>query len=129
LAVFSRRSSAPQVSGGYQSFREYVREDFSECCAYCLLHELLAGGRDNFELDHFRPKSRFPELIDNFFNLYYSCHVCNLFKGNAWPSEVMTKLGYRFVDYCRQSFSEQFRQEADGSWTPLTAGSRNPSRR
>lgn len=38
---------------------------------------------DNFELDHFKPKSdeRFASLAADYYNLYYSCHVCNHYKG------------------------------------------------
>lgn len=69
MAVFIRCQRAPKVKGDHTEFRPFVREDFSEGCAYCLLHELLAGGPRNFELDHFRPKSflRFAALIADFF--------------------------------------------------------------
>lgn len=88
MSVFSRRETAPPPSDRSR-YRSLVREDFSECCAYCLLHEFLAGGASNFEIDHFRPKSLFADLIDDYFNLYYSCHVCNQYKGAAWPSEEL----------------------------------------
>lgn len=77
MAHFSRTVPAPAFPGGYTAFRAYVRQDFRQCCAYCLLHEFWAGGEDNFELDHFRPVSRFPDLERDFYNLYYACHVCN----------------------------------------------------
>lgn len=122
MAVFTRRPVAPTVKGDYTKFRPFVREDFSECCAYCLLHELLAGGRRNFELDHFRPKSlpQFAILIKDFFNLYYTCHVCNNLKGKAWPSPEAEALGYGFVDLCRDVFSTHFKEEETGHWQSLT---------
>ncbi len=119
MSVFSRRKTAPLPSD-LPRYRSLVRDDFSECCAYCLLHELLAGGASNFELDHFRPKSLFPDLIDDYFNLYYSCHVCNQYKGATWPSAELAENGYGYLDFCRESFSTHFREEADGSWVPLT---------
>src|SRR4030095_2488898 len=61
-SIFSHRSPTPMTTQDYRRFRPYIREDFNECCAYCLLHELLAGGTENFELDHFKPKSRYPDL-------------------------------------------------------------------
>ena len=120
MSVFSRRKTAPPPAEASR-YRSLVREDFSECCAYCLLHELLAGGASNFEMDHFRPRSRFPDLAKHYFNLYHSCHVCNQYKGAAWPSAELAERGFGFLDFCQESFSDHFREKADGSWEPLTS--------
>ena len=87
MAVFCRRETPPGPFQHYSAYRPYVREDFSECCAYCLLSEFLRAGLENFELDHFRPKSlpEFAHLVNDFYNLYYACHPCNHIKGNRWP--------------------------------------------
>ncbi len=119
MSVFSRRQTSPTPPNP-SSYRSLVRQDFSQCCAYCLLHELLAGGASNFELDHFRPKSLFPSLAEDYFNLYYSCHVCNQYKGASWPSAELSRMGFGFLDFCQESFSEHFRERADGVWEPLT---------
>jgi hypothetical protein len=93
-----------------------------ECCAYCLLHELLAGGEDNFELDHFQPHSAFGELSwpQDFYNLYYSCHVCNHYKANSWPKPELLREGYRFIDPCRDNFSDHYQADQGGKWVPVT---------
>jgi hypothetical protein len=121
-SIFSRRRVAPATSIRAHKLRQYVAEDFLRCCAYCLLHERLAGGEDNFELDHFRPRSReeFAALIQDFFNLYYSCHVCNHYKASTWPAEELMAQGYRFVDPCKDDFTTHFSAEPDGTWRPLT---------
>ena len=120
MAVFQRRSTAPAVKGNYRQYLRFVREDFSECCAYCLLHELLAHGRENFELDHFRPRSKFPEFANDYFNLYYACHVCNLLKRDFWPTNDQEATGYHFIDFCGESFSTHFMDTIDGFLVPLT---------
>ena len=123
MSVFERREEPPFLNtGDYTLYRPYVREDFSECCAYCLLHEIVAAGKDNFELDHFRPKSNplFASLADDFYNIYYSCHVCNHYKGSSWPNAELIDAGYHFVDLCRERFSAHFNETADGTWVPLT---------
>lgn len=117
--IFSCRSSAPISTRDYRRFRPYVREDFSECCAYCLLPEILAGGEANFELDHFRPQSIFSHLIHDFRNIYYSCHVCNNTKRDTWPSQQLRDAGYRFVDPCYDDFSTHF-TASDGQWQPIS---------
>ncbi|MFZ0771003.1 MAG: hypothetical protein WCA49_22865 [Candidatus Sulfotelmatobacter sp.] len=103
-------------------YRAEVREDFCECCAYCLLPELLAGGQDNFELDHFHPKSRPARIRDvhDFYNLYYSCHICNHYKANSWPTAALEAIGCRFVDPCGEEFTQHFQPERRGTWSPLT---------
>ena len=122
MPIFVRRKPNPPEEMDYTKYRELVREDFRECCAYCLLHETLAAGKNNFELDHFRPKSlpEFASKHNDFYNLYYSCHVCNHTKGQRWPNNRLRKRGYRFVDPCKENFSKHFREEADGTWTPIT---------
>lgn len=122
MAHFTRTRPAPKVKGGYAKFRSYVRFDFTAQCAYCLLHEMWAGGEKNFELDHFRPKSRpeFKHLINDFYNLYYCCHVCNKNKRATWPPPAYRAKGIGFVDLCRDNFSDHFRELPDGRWEPLT---------
>ncbi len=122
MPVFLRRQMPPPRANDYTKYQPFVREDFRECCAYCLLHEIIAGGEANFELDHFRPKSlpEFASLANDFYNLYYSCHVCNQYKGWKWPNNELSEKGFRFIDFCNESFFDHFREEPDGSWTPLT---------
>ena len=122
MSIFSRRSLDPGPLSPYSKYRPYVREDFEECCAYCLLHEVAASGTDSFELDHFRPKSHpiFSHLTTDFFNLYYACHVCNKYKSNRWPKKELLDLGYGFLDPCQQTFSEHFEETNDGVWLPQT---------
>jgi len=120
VPYFRRTTPAPVVTGGYQAYRPYVRADFREQCAYCLLHELWAGGDSNFELDHFRPKSLFPREENDFYNLYYACHPCNRTKWGHWPPTELRARGIQLVDLCRDDFVTHFREEPDGTWTALT---------
>ena len=122
MAVFRRRGSPPGPFKHYSAYRPFVREDFEECCAYCLLHEILAAGQESFELDHFRPRSLpgFAALAHDFYNLYYTCRPCNLLKGNAWPDHSLEAAGYGFLDLCAETFSAHFQEESDGSWLPLS---------
>jgi len=127
VAHFSRTVPAPEVigSGGYTLFRPFVRHDFSQCCAHCLLHEFWAGGEHNFELDHFRPVSRFPGRERDFYNLYYACHVCNQTKRDHWPSPDLQQRGVHLVDLCRDDFGQHYRlREEDGVLEPLTEAAR-----
>jgi hypothetical protein len=121
---FTRTKPAPSISDGYQEFRPYVRNDFQQTCAYCLVHELLAAGEENFELDHFKPASKCKALRDDFYNLYYSCHPCNHIKRAKWPDDRLIDKGVGFVDLCKDDFENHFRELADGCWEGLTESAR-----
>lgn len=74
-------------------FRADLTTTFSDLCAYC---EAVCKG----EVDHFRPKSRFPELVYEWSNWLIACHDCNHAKGDKWPAS-----GY--VDPCAESTSKR----------------------
>jgi uncharacterized protein (TIGR02646 family) len=38
------------------------------------------------EVDHFRPKSRFPKRVYEWSNWVFACHDCNLSKLEKWPA-------------------------------------------
>ena len=96
---FQRRENIPKFTK-YQDYRPYLREDFLQHCAYCTGHEDEMGEEEHFEIDHHRPMSRFPALINEYSNLYYSCHGCNRrgAKGSKWPSDDLYEAGFRFFD-------------------------------
>ncbi|HEY6807126.1 MAG TPA: hypothetical protein VI306_26355 [Pyrinomonadaceae bacterium] len=71
-------------------------------------------------MDHFRPKHRFPELLNDFYNLYYSCHPCNHIKRDSWPPPALEQQGIYFVDLCKEDFATHFSIEKDGEWSGLT---------
>jgi hypothetical protein len=106
--------------GHYRSFRRFVREDFRETCAYCLLEELLAGGEENFELDHFRPQVLFPDRVNDYYNLYYACHPCNRIKHGKWPSPELEQRGIGLLDLCADNFDMHFQELLEGTWAGRT---------
>jgi len=99
---FARRIGSIPNFVDYQDYRPYLREDFLRHCAYCTGHEDEMGGEDHYEIDHHRPKSRreFSHLVNDYGNLYYSCHGCNRkgAKGDNWPSDELYNAGFRFFD-------------------------------
>ncbi len=118
VSIFSHRLPTPSENN-YAKYRSYIREDFNECCAYCLRYEIFAGGEESFELDHYKPRSKYPELVHQYTNIYYSCHVCNQRKWSHWPSDELDSKGYRFVDTCKENFSTHF-EDNDGYWNPIS---------
>ena len=89
----------------WRDFHDDLERVFYGLCAYC--EEICKG-----EVDHFRPKSRFPELVYDWSNWLFACHDCNQAKGGKWPVE-----GY--VDPC--AYSESAHPEQYFDFDVLTA--------
>src|ERR1051326_71437 len=114
---FNRSQRVP-LFRNYQKYRPFLRTDFVSHCAYCTGHETEVGGEDHFDIDHFKPKPKFPKLINVYTNLYYSCKGCNKngAKGEHWPSSALQKAGYRFFDPCGENaYVKHMRETRAGS--------------
>ncbi|MBY7025164.1 MULTISPECIES: hypothetical protein [Clostridium] len=55
--------------------RNFKRENNIEICPYCDIDTTISVS--NNEVEHFLPKSKFPFLSMNAYNLIPSCHTCN----------------------------------------------------
>jgi hypothetical protein len=65
-----------------QSFRPWLRDEFSFRCVYCLIREQWGKQFGEFDLEHFVPVSQSQDSSLDYDNLLYSCHPCNLRKGS-----------------------------------------------
>lgn len=81
------------MSKGYKSYKPRLRVEFLYRCAYCETREPEIGGSESYHIDHYKPKKQFPNLINAYENLIYSCRDCNIYKGDYWPSLVQEILG------------------------------------
>jgi uncharacterized protein (TIGR02646 family) len=68
-------------------------------CCYCDAYPIGAAGRQ--EVDHFRPKSRFPEAVYDWANLYLGCTACNSVKADQWDEDLLRSdaADYEFQRY------------------------------
>lgn len=88
--------------GGRWLIREALAQDFGRVCAYCQQPcsppssrsddddkncNPVRPGRltDEETIDHFRPRSRFPDLWLDWLNMVYACYRCNQSKCDEWP--------------------------------------------
>ncbi|MDP8269001.1 MAG: HNH endonuclease [Candidatus Tenebribacter davisii] len=86
--VINKKKTTPQKQiSKYGDYKSYLRDEAKNRCVYCAIHENSLGGVDHFHIEHYKPQSKFPELINNYNNLFYSCPICNRFKSNDWPNE------------------------------------------
>jgi 5-methylcytosine-specific restriction endonuclease McrA len=77
----------PKKGNTYRDWKPHLAKEGHHQCVYCAIHESRFGGQRNFHVEHFRPKSRFEKLENNYQNLFYACAICNSFKGDDWPGE------------------------------------------
>ena len=85
-----RRKHGPKGYGSVSEFRDWLRDEFSFRCVYCLEREQWAIRLGHFHVEHFEPVSLHPELELEYDNLLYSCHACNLLKGSKSVPDPLT---------------------------------------
>jgi hypothetical protein len=73
--------------GSWPSWKDAIAKDCCRQCVYCAIPDSRYGGLDNFHVDHFRPKAKFPALAKIITNLYLACAICNRFKSDDWPAD------------------------------------------
>jgi hypothetical protein len=114
MALFSRQINPPTLNNSRQ-YKPYLRVDFRTRCAYCERPEAYLGGEELFEVEHFRPRKKFPELDCTYTNLYYACRGCNSHKSETWPSVEQVSRGMQFADPCiADPYVHHLQEEVDG---------------
>ncbi len=81
-APHSRRLG-PQGYKNYESYRPWLRDEFSFCCVYCLTRERWGKGAFEFQVDHLEPQNLSTLGILDYDNLVYACATCNHMKADV----------------------------------------------
>jgi hypothetical protein len=81
-AVPHVRRHGPQGYADYESYRPWIRDEFTFRCRYCLIREMWGPLKGVYALDHFLPMASRPDLTLEYDNLVYGCVSCNLSKGS-----------------------------------------------
>lgn len=82
--LIPKQNSVQPKNGTYTDWKSILAKEGFNQCVYCAIHDSDFGGIRNFHVEHFKPKSIFKNLVNNIKNLFYSCPICNTFKGNEW---------------------------------------------
>lgn len=101
------RRHGPDGYSDYESFRDWLRDEFCFRCIYCLKRETWGRVTGDFELDHFEPQSIYPEKALSYENLVYACRTCNSIKSAA-----------AFADPLQTLHSSNLRCDFDGCLVP-----------
>jgi len=99
------RRHGPAGYQDYESYRDWLRDEFTFRCVYCLHRERWYGRGTTFHVEHLIPVSSDPSGLVEYTNLLYACATCN----NA-------KQGLSGVpDPCRVAFADCIRIGDDGT--------------
>jgi len=99
------RRHGPAGYANYESYREWLRDEFVFRCVYCLHREQWNFGGAAFHIDHFVPVTSDPNGKLEYGNLLYACARCNEAK----------KAILGLPDPCQVAFHDCLRILDDGS--------------
>ncbi len=87
------RRHGPQGYADYQSYKPWLRDEFTFQCAYCLARERWeSDGHHGFGVEHIRPQSSLPNDRFEYDNLVYACNTCNSTRRDViLPTEFITE--------------------------------------
>jgi hypothetical protein len=71
------RRHGPIGYADYESYRAWLRDEFSFRCIYCLYREQWGVQAARWDIDHLSPQARDPDLKLIYENLLYVCSSCN----------------------------------------------------
>jgi hypothetical protein len=88
-AAPSARIHGPRGYKAYESYREWLRDEFAFRCVYCLTREQWGRVTGEYDLDHFVPQKTSPARRADYGNLIYACRRCNSTKrGESVPDPM-----------------------------------------
>ena len=87
-------------NGKYDLLKDALFLSNNDHCAYCDCHPLKDDR--GFEIDHFKPKTKFPLEAFTYLNLFPCCNECNK-KGNRYDILLLKpdEIDYKFENYFR----------------------------
>lgn len=71
------RRHGPAGYTNYRSYRDWLRDEFTFRCVYCLHREQWDHRSGTFHVEHFTPASVYPDGKCEYLNLLYACAACN----------------------------------------------------
>ena len=102
------RRHGPYGYKEYESYRDWLRDEFSFRCVFCLSREQWGLVRGMWDIDHFAPQHNHPQRKLDYENLLYACHTCN-----------STKSDQIVPDPCEIAFGECIEVHEDGTISAL----------
>ena len=98
------RRHGPAGYRDYESYRDWLRDEFMFRCVYCLDREQWNGREAGFHIEHFIPVAMDENSRLEYDNLLYACASCNTAKSSI----------VGLPDPCRVSFADYVCIKDDG---------------
>ena len=98
------RRHGPYGYRDYESYRDWLRDEFRFRCVFCLRREQWGPLLGAWDIDHFAPQSSHPQDRLDYENLLYVCHTCNVIKRDKAVS-----------DPCKIAFGHCLKVHEDGT--------------
>lgn len=99
----------------YETRKGILEEDFQGICGYCAKSSKTFV--ENFQIDHFAPKTRFPERRNDYSNLVLACPQCNRLKSDKWVTQdpfISHTEKEGFIDPATEEFDEHLGRRSNG---------------
>jgi uncharacterized protein (TIGR02646 family) len=105
-----KRTYSGSKLSSYRSYKKHLRKDFKGRCGYTNCSHFWFGGSKNFHIDHFKPKSKYPDLETEYSNLVYSCSYTNIAKSDD---------DFDYLDPCNEDYNNHFYRDRKGNIFPI----------
>lgn len=90
----------------YRQYKDALAADFNNRCGYTDCVDYWFGGKRNFQIDHLKPHSVYPDKKAEYSNLVYCCSYVNRAKSNDDSPN--------YIDPCDVDYNTHFRRDKDG---------------
>ncbi|MBK7379262.1 MAG: hypothetical protein IPJ03_09675 [Ignavibacteriales bacterium] len=107
--ISPKRTYKGKEFADYKRYKDSLAKDFNERCGYTDCPQFWFGGKRNFQIDHFNPKSQHPELETKYSNLVYTCSYVNRAKSDDIGN---------YIDPCDTDYNEHFYRDDLGNIFP-----------
>jgi hypothetical protein len=104
-----KRTYTGRELSDYRKYKNFLAIDFNERCGYTDCNHFWLGGKRNFQIDHFKPKSKHPDLERNYSNLVYACSYVNRAKSDDFGN---------YIDPCETDYNQHFYRDSYGNIFP-----------
>lgn len=75
--IMAPKRTCTKNRANYNAYKTFLAEDFNHRCGYTDCSDYWFGGKRTFQIDHFKPESKYPELKNEYSNLVYCCSYVN----------------------------------------------------
>ncbi len=96
----------------YNAYKPFLAEDFNHKCGYTDCSDYWFGGQRCFQIDHFKPKEKYPLLVNEYSNLVYCCSYVNRAK---WDDD-----NANYLDPCSVDYNKHFERDNRGFITAIS---------